>query len=124
MHPENSKELASAFADLAHGFIDKLCTLKVHTTSDIPYRYEMRDTSGPFVKFSLYLNRESARSKELQKKYKAAGMSKQVRKSTSRGSGYGKLSNKSYRQKFELQLIDNNWYIVDKPEPEQVKVAF
>lgn len=124
MHPDKADELASSYADLAKGFVDKLCTLKVGASSDIQYNYEMGDTSGPYVKIYMSISRERARTKELQKKYKAAGMSKQVRKSTSRGSENGRITNTSYRQKFELQLINDNWYIVDEAEPDQVKIKF
>ncbi len=125
MNPNNADELAQSYGDLIQSFQDKLCELKVVRAQDnIPYSYEMGDTEGPSIEWSISLRRESARDKTTKKKYKEAGMSSSVLKSTSRGSEYGKLSNKSYQQKLELVLIDGNWYINQPADPNEVKVPF
>ncbi len=125
MDPKNADALAKSYGDLIQSFTDKLCSLEVVRTQDeIPYGYEFGDTEGPYIDFAISITREGARDKETKKKYKEAGMSSSVLKSTSRGSEYGKLSNKSYRQKFKLVLIDNNWYINQPADPNEVKIAF
>ncbi|XOV68473.1 MAG: hypothetical protein ACFHU9_04700 [Fluviicola sp.] len=125
MNPGNADALAKSYGDLIQGFLDKACTLEVvRTQGDIPYGYEFGDTEGPYIQFSISIQREAARDKETKKKYKAAGMSSSVLKSTSRGSEYGKLSNKSYDQKFELILTDGNWYINQPADPDEVRIAF
>lgn len=125
MNPAKADELASSYATLLEGFRAKLCTLEVvRTQGSIPYAYGFGDTTGPKVDFGMSVKREAARTKELKKAYKAGGMSGAVLKSTSRGSEYGKLSNKSYRQTFKLVLIDNNWYIDEAAELDQVKIKF
>ena len=124
--PNNSAAIIQSFQQLIAMYRKKVCTLEMNNLrSEIPYSYELGDTEGPWVNLYMSVKRESARTKELKKKYKAAGMSGSVLKSTSRGSEYGKLSNKSYEQKFVLKLINNNWYICDSAELEQAeKIRF
>ncbi|MCR9172604.1 MAG: hypothetical protein NXI10_08940 [bacterium] len=125
MNPKNADALAKSYGDLIQSFTDKVCTLEVtRTQGDIPYSYEFGDTEGPYIDLTISIRREAARDKETKKKYKAAGMSSSVLKSTSRGSEYGKLSNKSYDQKLELVLIDGNWYINQSADQDEVKIAF
>ena len=124
--PANADAIISSFQSLVEMYRAKMCTLEIaRVNSEIPYRYEFGDTEGPYIDLYISVKRESARSKELKKKYKSAGMSSSVWKSTSRGSEYGKLSNESYEQKFKLQLINNNWYITESADQEQAeKIRF
>jgi len=125
MDPNNADALANSYGELVESFTKKLCTLEVNRTQgSIPYRYELGDTEGPRIEFGMSIKREKATDKATKKRYKAAGMSNIVLKSTSRGSEYGRLTNKSYSQTFELVLINDNWYINQPADPNEVKIPF
>lgn len=125
MDPSNADALAKSYGDLIQSFTDKMCTVKFgRAQGDISYNYEFGDTKGPYINLDIYVQREAARDKETKKKYKEAGMSSSVLKSTSRGSEYGKISNKSYRKKLELVLTDGNWYINQPADHDEVRISF
>jgi len=120
MDPTKADELANSYADLIMDYKSKLCTLDVYRVSNsIPYAYELGDTEGPEVEMYMSIERPPAKTKPLQKEYKAAGMSKATLK-----SNYGGLRNKRYEQTFKLKLINDNWYITDPADTEECKVSF
>lgn len=120
MDPTKADELANSYADLIMDYKSKLCTLDVYRVSNsIPYAYELGDTEGPEIEMYMSIERPPAKTKPLQKEYKAAGMSKATLK-----SNYGGLRNKRYEQTFKLKLINDNWYITDPADTEECKVSF
>jgi len=76
---KNADAIISSFQSLVEMYRAKMCTLEIaRVNSEIPYRYEFGDTEGPYIDLYISVKRESARSEELKKKYKSAGMSSSV----------------------------------------------
>lgn len=120
MDPRKADELANSYANLITDYKAKLCTLSVYRTqSGIPSAYEIGDLEGPKIEFGMRVDREQAKTKDLKKAYKTAGMSK-----ATLNNNYGGLRNKSYQQTFQLKLINENWYITDAADTEECKVDF
>lgn len=125
MNPSNAKNLTESYITLVQDFRDKMCEIKVIRVADgIDYNFELGDKEGAEIDFSMTISRESARSSELKKKYKSAGMSNTVLKSTRRNEEYGMVTNTSYRTTFKITLIGDNWYIDEMANLEKTKVAF
>ncbi len=123
--PANAESIVQSYIDLVKDYEKKLCTLKVNNTSTkIPYSYKIGGDVLPSMRFGMSISRERASTKEQKKRYKAAGMSNSVLKSTSRGSEYGKISNKSYDVTFKIQQVGDNWYIMDKADFTEAPVRF
>jgi len=123
MQPSKAKELTDSYVDLIADFKRKLCTLETaQTNSRVKDGYS--DELKPYINLTMYLTRKSATTKELKKKYKNAGMSSKVLKSTGSNQRYGELANTSYRPKLELKFVEGDWYITEPADPESTKVRF
>ena len=121
--PKDAKKIAESYIDMIQDWNRKMCTVNnVYFNDRIPYSMS-EDVAEIKADLKISCNREKASTKALQQKYKSAGMSRAVLKSTSRGSEYGKYSG-TYRGDLVVRKIGDNWYLVTPADTEELNIRF
>lgn len=118
-NPSNAKESLVSICDpsvldsyiaIISSIPQKACLIEGVSISElVPYSFP---TEPAEISLRFRIKREKAISKDLINKYKQAGMSKDVIKSYSQ-------VNESFYQSIKLQMINDNWFLVDPLEMEE-----